>query len=730
MDGNILEAFDISSRELLDDYIISKNEVQLDSVKYKEGYFKQKIYNYIKNYKIKHSKNSKKLQGKSFDDLINEVFNYIKNEKILIPCTVKNTQKELKIIYDLFGDRSRTGFYPFEKSLYDYEGVKKLNIKKDRYYPPYVLNSSKTYTPLYNSTDNPNYTVNFSNIYEDNGYFSGYAIRPEKPYQGIYSPYPAKAVTFYFKNYKFNGKRNYFVDFRDSGLRAAFAIDKNNVAMINNVKVIINGIEYKNKDTIKLNDENFVYVECLIGTPSKFTIGNFYTLSDGGGSNYYINANIDNLSLWNRALTDTEIAKVQYERFNTFDGMNKKDPFQDFSVLAYYTFENNTLDSSAKQNNAEWVGKGYYRQGLFSNASFYDGTNYVKTPIKRLDEFTVSMWVNFDFSKTQNNWDTIFRLDGLQVGTYNSNGNKIAVWWKNNNTGYKKISETILESNRWYMLTFTYKNGTFNYYLNGNNVLNSSNVKFDDINDYPYFSIGRWEENNQSHHGLIDTTYIFNRELSEKEIKYLYNNSFDNVDILKDGSEIVYLPLNSSSIDVYGAPITEYNKPIDFSNGYALFDGSNAIRIDKTFSGIKSATVAFLFRSDLTNTSEQNITNLGTNTLEFRVLNRRINYATGDNWSWRDTNYDITSGWHTLILSYNAKNGHTKVYIDGVKKIDNNQGTSTHDLNYIGIAARFDNSNHKGELFTKGAYKEYKILNKEITDEEANTIHNFLKSKI
>ena len=172
------------------------------------------------------------------------------------------------------------------------------------------------------------------------------------------------------------------------------------------------------------------------------------------------------------------------------------------------------------------------RKGQANKVMYFDGFNdyFNCGTFDKLSESTINTWINGD--TTQNTYA------GIVFAGDSNNGFGLAIM---SGKVFHRISngaasnswsiETFNFPNDWYMLTITDDGTTRKYYKNGvyisqytNTIVNSGTKQA--------LSLGRWGTYTPSasyFNGLIDDVRIYNRALSETEIKTLYNSYNPNI---------------------------------------------------------------------------------------------------------------------------------------------------------------------------------------------------------
>jgi hypothetical protein len=209
--------------------------------------------------------------------------------------------------------------------------------------------------------------------------------------------------------------------------------------------------------------------------------------------------------------------------------VNNNNPFGDSSLVAYYKLNGNANDELGKYNGT-WSGTAAYDSGKFDKAGNFDGKSYIDLGTKDFHNLinttsTFSVWVKI--SKYPSNscgfltglgtdsslgkWDYYFNID---------NNGHIDVALESGNTDYHFTSSTKLTLGQWNYITIAFENKNIKIYLNGS-LIDTFTGGFGDINTNVNDFIAT-SNSDVSFIGFIDQIRIFNRALTQDEVRKLY----------------------------------------------------------------------------------------------------------------------------------------------------------------------------------------------------------------
>ena len=301
------------------------------------------------------------------------------------------------------------------------------------------------------------------------------------------------------------------------------------------------------KNSIKLSTiNNFTDASSIYNGEANFEIGTY-----GHGSQFF-DGLIDEVKVFNRTLSEVEILKL-YEEQKLSDLQN--------GLVAYYQFNGNADDESGNGNHGTAYGGLTYVDGVVDQAGNFDGVDdFIEiTPssdVSAIGDFAISVWTYVNEWKVQPynyGYDRQYIFDGhahskSDINCFNRPGFCLIYDERSNNEEIHNViryeAGSVLEQNtkisikgEWHHHLFM-RIGDIDYTYFDGQLLNSTydrdvkrNVPF---NLQHNWFIGTFSGNNPncssiidgfnySFVGLIDEMRIYNRALSEAEIKALYN---------------------------------------------------------------------------------------------------------------------------------------------------------------------------------------------------------------
>jgi len=261
---------------------------------------------------------------------------------------------------------------------------------------------------------------------------------------------------------------------------------------------IKNGVKYEQKD-----------FSGTLGCSAQNLIIGFH------GSAYF-NGLIDEVRIYNKALSEEEIQSI-YQN-NTFirDGLK-----------AYWRFDEGTGDTAYDTHHIAYsTNSGGSRYG---NALSFDGVDdYIQVPDNSTlepSQITVSAWIKVN--KIDANQDIVAKRYSSPTGSYTSyrlviRSSGTFEFWVVNTDGVRDVASTSAIANEWIHLVGVYDGFDIKIYVNGE-LKDTESLTGDIRYDDNPLRIASLDGTNCMFDGLIDDVRIYNRALTETEIRGLYN---------------------------------------------------------------------------------------------------------------------------------------------------------------------------------------------------------------
>jgi hypothetical protein len=249
---------------------------------------------------------------------------------------------------------------------------------------------------------------------------------------------------------------------------------------------------------------------------------------------------IDEVRIYNRALSEQEILEhyrnSKYYLASHFGPKTncREDPGSciDYGLVGYWSFDEGAgttaYDASGKGNNGTIYGA-KWTNGKFGQALSFDGVDdYVETQSQTLSTpLTIVAWI---FYSIKSNINTIAAnstggssQNGFRffVNSYNTEDRKLKIEVGNGAFGLSLASAAgAVTPNAWHYAAAVINGPNSKLFLDGIEVASGSLPSFTQTN---YVDVGRMLTSGFYFKGSIDEVRIYNRALSEEEIRYLYN---------------------------------------------------------------------------------------------------------------------------------------------------------------------------------------------------------------
>jgi len=268
------------------------------------------------------------------------------------------------------------------------------------------------------------------------------------------------------------------------------------------------------------------------------------------------------------------------------------------NLIATYKGENNVNDSLGTYNGVAQGGLTYVT-GKSGNAFQFNGTNaYVQLPNNSFnftDNFSVSMWVNFQSMAWQNGQ----LIDNACFGAIGTTGWRLYYLYgslgfynyRDNQLVYIETNQ-LNQANVWYHITATLGSSGMKLYLNGLLVASSATSQKPNYLYTVNTTLGSNKGYNQFTTCTMDEVNIWNKELTSNEVSALYNS----------GSGVFYPSLSSVTIVSANDSLGVNNGTAQGGLTYGVGKVGNAFQFNGTNSYVSFPTNSWnsLVGTDLT----------------------------------------------------------------------------------------------------------------------------------
>lgn len=321
-------------------------------------------------------------------------------------------------------------------------------------------------------------------------------------------------------------------------------------------KLYLNGqlISSENSNTGVTIDYTTNYNNFIFGATSQAT---------GNGKLAFFKGLIDDIGIWNRALTNQEITNLYNGNLNAI--CNIPQGTLTNGMVAYYPFCGNANDGSGNANNGTVNGATLTtdRYGNPNSAYSFDGvSNYIRVDNTLISNsptsYTISAWYNTQNYSASNGDGRVLISDrntGLCSYKYTmgftTNHFINGVIYDCNGPNGDSVGGDAGLDNNWHNTVFIYDNSlaTIFLYIDGVLVNTTTNVtKWSNMSNPT--NIGYWNGfvgAGGFFEGKIDDIGIWNRALSQQEISNLYNINLSTNSFINSQSLITIYPNPTNS---------------------------------------------------------------------------------------------------------------------------------------------------------------------------------------
>ncbi len=324
-------------------------------------------------------------------------------------------------------------------------------------------------------------------------------------------------------------------------------------------------------------------------------------------SAHYFDGSIDDIGIWNRALTQQEVVNLYAASIPP--PCNPLPTNLTAGLVGYWPFCGNANDESGNGNNAIVNGAmltndrfGSLNSAYDFNRSLNDGIDYTSVTqlYPSLNSYSLSVWFNsID--------DSYSEQDVIRNGCYIGTGNLGYCLYLSDHFGSKKISFDVggsglsggyihaddispLQDSTWYHVVATVDRNAnvLTLYINGQ-MVDTADISLlgDQSNSDPIWMGKEYIFNGNSFGGVIDDFCFWNRALSSQEVSQLYNQNICYQTITVTDTLLINVHLTGLNPVTYQNTIRVYPNPagdhitVDFGSNYASLNGYS-LRIENT----------------------------------------------------------------------------------------------------------------------------------------------------
>lgn len=222
-------------------------------------------------------------------------------------------------------------------------------------------------------------------------------------------------------------------------------------------------------------------------------------------------------------------------------------------------------------------------------------------------DLTLMAWI---YLITDQNSYMICKADTQVAGEfchfYDSNGNKICIWWHDGAFGVACSADNAINLNTWYFTAVTFDSADAKIYIDGNLVVTDTSPTSDlDASVVPvYIGTAVRYLGSASFEGTMDEARIYNRTLSDDEIMAIYNNTVGNHNFAPLGDVIEFQ--NFTSLLAINEELEDF-----------IFSDSVFVDADIINFNTSPANTTFLALSSM---NIEKLTSGGTNVITVRII--------------------------------------------------------------------------------------------------------------
>ena len=469
----------------------------------------------------------------------------------------------------------------------------------------------------------------------------------------------------------------------------------------------------------------------------------FYMGRQNGSNAYYANGKIDQVRIFNKAISASEVTTLASETYAS-STKSTTDIFGDNSGLALYEFEGNADDTSTTYDGTDTdVKYGLdgadsnitYTTGLFGNAASFNGSSsYIYNTNTSIwnPTWTISLWFKTSNNSGRNPLFVFGRgswTDGIELQAASSN--TVSGSYAEGTKYFTKNVSTDLDDGNFhhYCATYDSSTDTAKLYIDGNEETGLTTGTGNSRQGSGY-RIGRFFQTpEQWATGSIDQVRIFDKALSSDQVKTLYNEpTATPYGIYIDNSikTKAYFPLNA-----HGSSVKSSSTAIDAGQS-AVFNGSNStITSASQVIPNGASSISFWYNPSGTTgteyiigqgvaTASKGITVYYYNSTFGALVTKGTSALAGT--ATTTTTYSNTA-WHHVVATWDGttNTNSLKVYVNGTLEA---QGTINTSSASIGAYTYFAMGGLQGGTYAEGKIDQLKIYSSVLSSSDVINLYN------
>ncbi len=200
----------------------------------------------------------------------------------------------------------------------------------------------------------------------------------------------------------------------------------------------------------------------------------------------------------------------------------------DPSLVAWYRFDGNALDSSGNELHGTEMGNPTYKAGVFGQAISLDGDgDYVDCGLA--PEFDITDYITFTYwikvVAFDKSWNTVLSRGDDSWRSSRAGENNFMEAAVSGTTGDWTYGVTPVDDEQWHHIGWVY-DGTMNYlYVDGEVDATEESTGQITVSSFPLWIGDNSQATGRFWTGLIDDVLIFNRALSQEEVQRIMQSS-------------------------------------------------------------------------------------------------------------------------------------------------------------------------------------------------------------
>ncbi len=482
------------------------------------------------------------------------------------------------------------------------------------------------------------------------------------------------------------------------------------------------------------------------------TLMSSVAIGNGFSTSRYWKGKVDDVRLYNRALSAAEISKLYSGGVQTYKTVSQQ------GLVGYWAMNDGrgslAGDSSGKGNNGTFNGNLTWVAGKRNGAINFNGASYITASSISLPRFTVSAWIKPNGNQVGAAGVISDMYPGYVNYTLAFDGGTTNIFGGTYNAGWYQTPRATLTSGQWAHVLTEFDGTYISLYINGAYVGQTA-APITPQSSGTQLRIGRRWDWADYFNGIIDEVRIYNRALSASEINGLYTLGAQTLNVGQNdkltnglvglwsfnGPDINWATNTAFDRSGQSRNSTIFNTtPTQGKVGQALqFNGSTSYSSSTGFSELGTANQPYSFAGWVkinNGAGDGNIIHMASSVTGIGWCLPPVGYSGGKlrGYSWNGGGVSVTGTttlqpniWYHFVNTWDATNG-LRIYVNGVLENSTAMAVYSASGGTNSLFLGFNPGGCAGNLgWLNGSLDEVRIYNRALSASEISQLYNMGK---